>query len=378
MTMSYTEKERSPGPKKLLALDGGGIRGVITLEVLAAMESMLRSALGRDESFVLADYFDYIAGTSTGAVIGAGLARGMPVSELRERYLSMGSKMFKKALWPQRVWNKYRADPLTAELQGVYGKETTFGDPSLRTLLLMVLRNASTDSPWPLANNTGAKYNAPGHPDCNLKLPLWQLVRGSAAAPVYFPAEEINLGRRKFVFVDGGVTPYNNPAFQLFLMATMKAYGLGWTTGEKEMLLISVGTGFSPKANENLKLSRMHVIYNTTSLPGAMMYGAMNQQDMLCRVFGRCKAGHVLDREIGDLEAEDGTIGQKLFTYARYNIELSRQGLGALGLTGIDPAKVMRLDSTDHVAELSAIGKALSERDLTLDPFEGFLGHDRP
>src|SRR6266699_1672509 len=43
MTMSYTEKERSPGPKKLLALDGGGIRGVITLEVLAAMESMLRS-----------------------------------------------------------------------------------------------------------------------------------------------------------------------------------------------------------------------------------------------------------------------------------------------------------------------------------------------
>ena len=372
--MSYSEKEQSPGPKKLLALDGGGIRGVITLEVLGAMENTLRSALGRDESFVLGDYFDYIAGTSTGAVIGAGLACGMPVSELRDRYLSMGSTMFKKAFWPQRVWNKYRADPLTAELQRVFGQATTFGDPSLRTLLLMVLRNATTDSPWPLANNTGAKYNNPDHPDCNLKLPLWQLVRGSAAAPVYFPPERINLGEREFVFVDGGVTPYNDPAFQLFLMATMKAYGLGWKTGEREMLLVSIGTGFHPKANQNLKRSSMHLIYNSRSLPAAMMFGAMNQQDMLCRVFGRCKAGHGLDSEIGDLHAEDGTIGQeKLFTYARYNVELSREGLDALGLTGIDPAKVIQLDSKDHVADLSQIGKALSERELTLDPFDGFL-----
>lgn len=51
--MSYSEKEQSPGPKKLFALDGGSIRGVITLEVLGAMENMLRSALGRDESFAL-------------------------------------------------------------------------------------------------------------------------------------------------------------------------------------------------------------------------------------------------------------------------------------------------------------------------------------
>jgi uncharacterized protein len=371
--MSYAEKERSPGPKKLLALDGGGIRGVITLEVLGAMENMLRSALGRESSFVLADYFDYIAGTSTGAVIGGGLATGMKVSELREKYITMGSTMFRKAFWPQRMWYKYRANPLTAELKRVFG-QAAFGDQSLRTLLLMVLRNASTDSPWPLANNTGAMYNSRDHPDCNLDLPLWQLVRASTAAPVYFPPEKIDLGEQKFFFVDGGVTPYNNPAFLLFLMATMKAYGLGWKTGEREMLLISVGTGFSPKAHENLKRSRMHVIYNSKSLPAAMMFGAMNQQDMLCRVFGRCKAGHALDSEIGDLHAEDGTIGQeKLFTYARYNVELSRAGLDALGLTGIEPAQVMRLHSPDHVRELSDIGRALSERELRQSHFEGFL-----
>ena len=77
--MSYRDRVRSPGPKKLLALDGGGIRGVITLELLARMESMLAKQLGAGDDFVLGDYFDYIGGTSTGAVIAAGLAKGLSV-----------------------------------------------------------------------------------------------------------------------------------------------------------------------------------------------------------------------------------------------------------------------------------------------------------
>jgi hypothetical protein len=198
------------------------------------------------------------------------------------------------------------------------------------------------------------------------------MVRASAAAPVYFPPEEINLGKRKFIFVDGGVTPYNDPAFQLFLMATMKAYGLGWSPGEREMLLVSVGTGFNPKANENLKRSRMHVVYNPASL-AAMIFGAMNQQDMLCRVFGRCKVGHPIDWEVGDLRTEDGPTKQKLFTYLRYNVELSSNGLAELGLPHIDPDKVIQLDSVEHVEELSAIGKALAGLDLFMSHFVGFL-----
>jgi len=56
------------GPKKLLAIDGGGIRGVLSLEVLQKVESLLRRQSGRAD-FVLADYFDYIAGTSTGGIV---------------------------------------------------------------------------------------------------------------------------------------------------------------------------------------------------------------------------------------------------------------------------------------------------------------------
>ena len=61
----------------LLTLDGGGIRGILTLEVLVRMEEILAEATGSGRDFRLCHFFDYVAGTSTGAIIAAGLARGM-------------------------------------------------------------------------------------------------------------------------------------------------------------------------------------------------------------------------------------------------------------------------------------------------------------
>jgi patatin-like phospholipase/acyl hydrolase len=257
--MSYVDRESTPGPKRLLALDGGGLRGALTLGVLAELEEMLREETGGDDSFVLGDWFDYIAGTSTGAIIAASLAWGMPVRRIKELYRTLGGEMFRKPILPRRFWYRYRADALSATLREVFG-DATLGDARLRTLLMMVLRNETTDSPWPLSNATRAVFNDRSRPDCNLDLPLWQLVRGSTAAPVYFPAEVIHVGGRRLVFADGGLTSFNNPAFQLFLMATLDAYGLGWPTGVDSLLLVSVGTGYHPNANQNLKLSWRHVL----------------------------------------------------------------------------------------------------------------------
>lgn len=64
----------NPGPKRLLALDGGGVRGMLSLSYLERIESILRSRSGDDLEFRLCDYFDLIGGTSIGAVIAAGLA----------------------------------------------------------------------------------------------------------------------------------------------------------------------------------------------------------------------------------------------------------------------------------------------------------------
>jgi hypothetical protein len=203
-------------------------------------------------------------------------------------------------------------------------------------------------------------------------LPLWQLVRASTAAPTYFPPEVVKIGKKEFIFVDGGITMYNNPAFQAFLMATAEPYNLNWPTGKNKMLVVSVGTGTSPDANADLNPGEMNLLYNASSLPSALMFAALNEQDFLCRVFGQCLAGDPLDREVGDMIGKKGPVEPKLFTYVRYNAELTRSGLDALGLTNVEPANVQQLDSVEFVGDLQRVGKAVAEKNVKAEHFQLF------
>jgi uncharacterized protein len=358
--MSLIEILERKGPRKLLAVDGGGIHGLISVEILASIEELLRAELGRDNRFVLADYFDYIAGASTGAIIAAALSIGLTVDQIQDFYTRHGRKMFRKAALYRRHLSKYRSAELKGALQGIFGAETDLGSPDLRTLLMIVLRNAPTDSPWPVSNNPAAKHNRPDLPDCSLKLPLWKLIRASTAAPTFFPPEVVTLEDRKFVFVDGGVSPYNNPAFQLFLMATLKAYRLNWPTGEDKMLLVSAGSGADSFADMNLRPSQLNLLYHAPRLPLVLLASANAQQDLLCRVFGRCVFGDPIDSEVGDLRGEegDGAVEAKLFTYVRYNVELSRSGLNSIGLRDVRVEDVRPLDAVRHMDALRQIGEA--------------------
>jgi uncharacterized protein len=372
--MSLINKLGRNGPKKLLALDGGGIHGLITIEILAKLEKLLRAELGRDNGFVLADYFDYIGGTSTGAMIAACLALGYKVDRVRALYMEHGPRMFQRAPFFKRYLYKYRSTELERVLQSLIGSETEFGDPRLKTLLLIVLRNATTASPWPLSNNPSAKFNQTDLPDCNLKLPLWQLVRASTAAPTYFPPEKIKLGPSEFIFVDGAVSTYNNPAFQLFLMATLKAYRLSWPTGEDRMLLVSVGSGADSLAEEPRRASGGNLLYQALRLPLAFFLSSTIEQDLLCRVFGRCVFGDPIDAELGDLVGleGEGTVSPKLFTYVRYNVELSPCGLESVGVRGIPISKLAGIDSIGALNELCRIGEATAAK-VRKEHLAGFL-----
>lgn len=379
MNETLIARMQASGPKKILALDGGGIRGMITVEVLAEIESQLSKMTGRGKDFRLADYFDFVAGTSTGAIIAACISVGMTVSEIHAFYLSSGEEMFDKASLLQRFCHKYGDEKLAKQLQAVFGKDTTLGSDKLKTVLMMVMRNATTDSPWPISNNPFAKYNLRTHDDdkprdnCNLDVPLWQLIRASTAAPVYFPPEVVKVGSQEFIFVDGGITMYNNPAFQAFLMATVAPYRMSWPVGEDKMLVVSIGTGTSPQANVDLEPGEMNLLYNASSIPSALMSAALNEQDLLCRVFGRCLAGDPLDRELGDLKTAKGPVGpNKLFTYVRYNAELTLEGLKNLGLSGIRPEHVQQLDSVEHIPELQQVGQAVA-KSVKVEHFERFV-----
>lgn len=380
MNDNILDRILAPGPKKILACDGGGILGLISVEVLAKIESLLRERQPPEKraDFVLADWFDYFAGTSTGAIIATCLAMGMSVDRIRAFYLESGREMFDRACLLERLHYKYDDDKLSLKLKNEFGADTTLGSNRLRALLTIVMRNATTDSPWPLSNNPNALYNlrvrADGSPreNCNLDLPLWQLVRASTAAPTFFPPEVINVGRQTFVFVDGGVTTYNNPAFLAFTMATLQPYAVNWPTGEARMLLVSVGTGYAARERDDLAPRQMHLLHLAGSIPGALMYAAQNQQDLLCRTFGNCLVGDPLDREVGDLIGGRGPVSPRLFTYLRYDADVSRAGLDALGLNDVDPEQVQVMDSTQYLDTIQRVGRALGERKVMAEHFAGF------
>ena len=369
-------------PRKLLALDGGGIRGVITLEYLAKIEQDLKQKLGKDDHFRLCDYFDYIAGTSTGAIIATGLALGMSVRELQDFYRDKGRDMFDKNFITKRWKAFYESGPLLEMLKATFGGDTDLDikNGKLKCLLLVVTMNRTTDSPWPISNNPFSKYNDPARPDCNLRIKLHQLVRASTAAPAYFPPETLQWDpddpEKTFVFVDGGVSPYNNPGFLLYRMATQPAYQLNWDTGEDKLLLVSIGTGAAPSEGEYNNL-----LHTLKGLPANLMYAIQVDQDINCRTVGRCTYGAPIDRELSDMVPmdEQGNVADlsqdtnRHFLYVRYNVELSRSGMKGIGLPSVDPEPLRAMDSVEHLDKLSEVGRVAAEQQVSLNHFGSFV-----
>jgi patatin-like phospholipase/acyl hydrolase len=370
------------GPKKILSCDGGGILGLMSVEILAQIERGLREETGNPE-LVLGDWFDFACGTSTGAIIAACISCGMSVDAIRAFYVESGQEMFDKASLFKRLRYSYNDEPLAQKLQqeldvalgypqpvGRRKPKATLGDDNLKTLLMMVMRNHSTDSPWPISNNPHGKYNAPDRADCNLKLPLWQLVRASTAAPTFFPPEVVTLGDEgkdaySFVFVDGGVTTYNNPAFLAYQMATAQPYGIGWKTGVDDLLIVSIGTGRSPNERPDLEGDDLWLLDHAKNIPSALMNAAADGWDMSCRVIGECRFGAEVDREFGNLQVRKsdwGKDGSKHFSYLRYDPDVTQAGLRRLKLPKVDPAAMRQMDSTDHIPDIQRVGMTYAEK----------------
>ena len=325
----------NPDQKRLLALDGGGLMGLISLGVLQEMESQLAEA-HNDPEFRLRDFFDYIGGTSTGAIIAAGLMKGMRVGELIALYRSSGAMMFR----PAKIWHKvisllshrYDHTQLNELLKTHLGDKTIFelqdDDPVMRKKHLLVIAHCvETDSCWPISTNPDGKYNNRDHDDCNLHLPLWKLVRASTAAPFYFRPQFIEFGKKTKIersFIDGGLTGYNNPAMKLFEMATMPEYRCCWPTGADRLMLISVGAGLAerPVAKSWRMGTPLPSLAREATLD--LMRRTTITTDLACRAIGQCVHGDPIDAEVGEAQAPRTA---PLFSYARYNIDTSLDNL---------------------------------------------------
>lgn len=315
---------RAPGPKRILALDGGGIRGVISLCFLKELEATLRAQHDRPD-LRLSDYFDLIGGTSTGSIIAAALALGQSVDEILERYCSMGRRIFEKKRF--RLWQAvFHEDELVAGINMTVG-DVRLGDPAVKTGLCVVTKRADTNSTWPLINHpTGRFYEA------NRAYRLADVVRASVAAPVAFTPLRLPLGSGESgTFVDGGVGVANSPALLLFLVATLGGFPFHWATGEKNLLLVSVGTGTWNWRLDAESMARHRVWDWMTTVPAMIIQENTWMSQVLLQYLSRSPTAVVMDSELGDL-ADDVLGGVPALSYLRYNTLLNPDRMAELGL----------------------------------------------
>ncbi|KAG7532895.1 Patatin-like phospholipase domain [Arabidopsis thaliana x Arabidopsis arenosa] len=236
----------------ILSLDGGGVRGIIGGVILANLEKHLQE-IDKDESVRLADYFDVIAGTSTGGLMTAMLTApnksGRPLYAAKDIvpfYLEESPKIFYGSKWwvPSTLWRlfrpKYDGEYLHTRLGEILG-ETRLG----QTLTNVVIPTFDIKKLQPTIFSS---YHASVDPSLNVKLS--DICIGTSAAPYYLPPYKFpeNDKMRTFNLIDGGVTANDPTLVGMTAMSRKSIINHPDMDGFKPLeydryLVISIGTG---------------------------------------------------------------------------------------------------------------------------------------
>ncbi|MEA3376266.1 MAG: patatin-like phospholipase family protein [Chloroflexota bacterium] len=243
-----------------VAIDGGGIRGVIPARALAILEDHL----GRPSR----EIFHMAAGTSTGSIIAAGIGMGLTGAAMHRLYTMFGPLVFHRSwrawLWPL-VRYRYPLEPLRAALRRYIG-DRTMGDfwtadspiDVVITTFDVVENRTRFVKPW---KEEYADW------------PVVKAVLASSSVPTYFPPVEAR-------FVDGGVGAYSNPCY---LAAYEGQFVLDWDPARTT--LISLGTGRDPHSLRPKDVMRFWPWQWIGPVLGAFLRSADDQQVHLVDTF---------------------------------------------------------------------------------------------
>jgi predicted acylesterase/phospholipase RssA len=243
-----------------IAIDGGGIRGVIVTKALSLLEEQLGKPV--HEIFRLA------AGTSTGSIISAGIGSGLTAVQLHQLYVSLGETIFEKS-WRSFFWPltrfRFPQEPLANALREHIGEKKmgdfwTANPPTdvVITTFDILANKTCFVKPW----KREYKY-----------WPVIRAVLASSSIPTYFP---VVAGR----YVDGGVGSYANPCY---VAAYEARYCLKWNP--EETTLISLGTGRAPQTIKPGRPGKLFAWEWLTPALDAFLASAGDQQVHLVDTF---------------------------------------------------------------------------------------------
>lgn len=322
------------GPKRILALDGGGVKGILTLGMLKVLEDELRRRAGGNAAFRLSDYYDLIGGTSTGAIISSALALGLNVDQVIELYMRLGPEVFGKSAGDGLLLqSKFDAKKLKRALQTVLANKT-LGSEELKTGLAIHAKRIDTGSPWVVTNHPLGNYYE-GKPDSgeagvfpNKLYRLTDLVLASAAAPTFFDETIIDVvfdERRKPIqrgyFVDGAVSANNNPGMQLLMLALEPNYKFGWRGGADNLMMTSCGTGARRPVVEGRSFVGLPPAMRGVHALRAMVYDTQIQGIMMMQALSEPKKPWRVNSEIGEMRGVC-ISGTPLLDYQRMDVML--------------------------------------------------------
>ncbi|MBK8501024.1 MAG: patatin-like phospholipase family protein [Saprospiraceae bacterium] len=243
----------------------------------------------------------------------------------------------------------YDYKTLEKSLRDIF-KATTLGSEEIKTGLCIVAKRADTNSVWPLINHPQGKFFDTWLGK-NRNIPLWQAVRASSAAPTYFAPQMIDVGDgQSAAFVDGGVSMANNPALTALMVATLKGFPFHWEMGEEQLMLVSVGTGYSVFKKQTGEIKQAWLKTWAQNVPDMLMQDASWQNQILLQWLSNSPTAHYIDMEIETLR--DDYIGDKpLIKYLRYNFPITENELNGLGL-----GRSFSQDDVESLIEMSNAG----------------------
>jgi hypothetical protein len=316
--------------KSILSIDGGGIRGIIPLACLIELEKV--------EGRPSREIFDMVAGTSTGAVIAAGLSLGVSARGLMAMYRNLAESAFQALPFWKVVLNlgnhRYSSEFFERTL------EEMGADREINTLPIDIFitgKNTVTSRTDFFVRDSEGNASLWG------QLPVKDAVLASTAVPTYFPAHTATLNGETHTWVDGGVGVSSNPCYQAAVEATHYSAG-AYPPGDSRML--SFGTGRTPHPIDAHKASFLGWSEWVLS---EMLEDASEWQSFITRL-------------------EYGGSGR--IDFRRYNLDLAPDVMDQLGVT-VPPGRDVTdigLDAVWAVDLLQDIGRAFARQIDFNDP----------
>ncbi|KIX92900.1 uncharacterized protein Z520_11376 [Fonsecaea multimorphosa CBS 102226] len=238
---------------RILCLDGGGIRGIVELEILAAIENCINNN-HPTHGIQIQQLFDLIVGTSTGGIVALGLvAAQWSVSECTHKFLSLCKEAFSEREFADTIFeslatlnhgSKYRTTPLHRVLKESFGDDLLFGGRSdaarYTTKVAVVSTSGTGNRALIMANYNRQQTSDPGYTLETARAPseafhVWEAAAATSAAPSYFKP----FVRRGRTYLDGAIN-HNNP-----VIVAKRERRLLWPDVESRHpdVFLSLGTG---------------------------------------------------------------------------------------------------------------------------------------